>query len=321
MNEALDSDFLIGEVYRSPTIAGMSDMLKRSERQDAREAVANGGNFLTVLQKGNGGGCLVYIGELLKEHLKELPKSLMILQLTIDGLGRNSFLGLDVRDSAKAYADELETLTLEGPIVIVGHSYGGLLAYALAHTLRDRTVKNFELILLEPTWFRFDSAKHRSLLKKVKFEIGKGPKSLISSLMKSVVFRVRHRLTVAKIEARIVKEHSEIGRMLAMGEPLTGGQLFNYYVDDFKQYARAYRPPGRLEGRVHLVFGETWQELLLPLLIKQYLESSPVLLNLGNVDHMELMNRKSAAMRWVKLICDLVDPSGEADDQGFTSPS
>ena len=54
-------------------------------------------------------------------------------------------------------------------------------------------------------------------------------------------------------------------------------------------------------------------------LAKQYLECSRVLLNLGDVDHLELMNKKSAAMRWVKLVCDLVHPSDGAGEKSSSA--
>jgi len=313
VNERLDCNLMIGEVYRSPTIAGMADLLRRSEGKDASGTVANVGHFLTVLQKGSGGGCVVLIG-VPRDRLKELPTSLLILSLAIDGVGRSSFLGLGIQDTAKAYADELEMMTLAGPVVIAGYSYGGLLAYALAHTLRERPVRNFELILLEPTWFGSDTAGHRTLLQKVQLAIDKGP----GSLMKSVVFRVRHKLKAARIEAeteaKTEKIRFEIGRRLEAGEQLDARQLFKYYKKEFIQKAREYQPPGRLEGRVHLVFGGKWGESCLPGLTREYLECSPVLLNLGEVDHFELVDKESTAMPWVELVCLLVSPSQGAED-------
>ena len=112
--------------------------------------------------------------------------------------------------------------------------------------------------------------------------------------------------------------NSKIGQMLETGEPLTGYQLYKYYRKDIGHHIRTYRPPSRLEGRVHLVFGKNWGELNLSLLTREYLESSPVLLDFGEVGHLELISKASATIRWRGLVCDLVSPNHGAGDKDST---
>jgi len=308
-NEKLDSHLMIGEVYRSPTVAGMAELLNQSQGRDEKGTATNVGHFLTLLQKGSGGGTVILVGGLLTERIKDLPESIMILHLAIDGLGRNAYRGLIVQEAVKAYAEELETMEQVGPIVIVGHSYGGLLAYALAHVLRDQSDHNFELILLEPTWCGSHEARRRMLLKKFHFAVCRGPKALAKSLM----FRVRHRLRAAGTEEE--KEQLGMDRSLLAGEQLVGDHLSQFFEKIVMENAREYWPPGRLKGRVHLVFGEKWGKLRLPFLAGDYLESLPILITLGEVDHLEVVSKDSAAMRWVELVRDLMSPGSGGDDQ------
>lgn len=311
INERLGSNLMIGEVYRSPTIAGMAALLKRIEGQDVSRTVADVGNFLTILQEGTGEGTVVLVGDLLHQHLKELPLSPKILHLAIDGLGREPYLGLDVEDSVEAYADELESVALAEPIVLVGLSYGGLLAYALAHTLRGRSSINFELILLEPSWCGSKVAKYRMFLNKALRAIGRGPVALMKGRLSRIKNRDRNRLRAIRIE----QERLDIGQRMEKGEEFAGVQLFKYHQKTILRNAYVYRQRNCLEGRVHLVFGNNWGEMRLPFLVKEYLKHPPVMLNLGDVNHLEIVNDNSAAIAWVRLVSSLVSPDKEVEDQ------
>jgi thioesterase domain-containing protein len=243
--------------------------------------------------------------------LKELPLSPKILHLAIDGLGREPYLGLDVEDSVEAYADELESVALAEPIVLVGLSYGGLLAYALAHTLRGRSSINFELILLEPSWCGSKVAKYRMFLNKALRAIGRGPVALMKGRLSRIKNRDRNRLRAIRIE----QERLDIGQRMEKGEEFAGVQLFKYHQKTILRNAYVYRQRNCLEGRVHLVFGNNWGEMRLPFLVKEYLKHPPVMLNLGDVNHLEIVNDNSAAIAWVRLVSSLVSPDKEVEDQ------
>ena len=67
----------------------------------------------------------------------------------IDGLQTEVLRGFDVHDQVAAYRTEADALGLPSPIGIVGFSYGGLLAYELAASLRrDRVFA--PLLMIEP---------------------------------------------------------------------------------------------------------------------------------------------------------------------------
>jgi hypothetical protein len=128
---------------------------------------------------------------------------------------------------------------------------------------------------------------------------------------------MRNRLRATENEVRREEECLEIGRRIEAGEPLTGDELYKYYEKDIFKNVHAYHPPSRLEGRIHLVLGNKWAEDR-KCLVREYLESEPVELNLGEVDHLGLVTNESTAMRWIELVCVLANPSFGSERQGST---
>ena len=81
--------------------------------------------------------------------IDRLGERARVAHFRIDGLQTEVPLGLDVRDQVSAYREEADALGLPAPIGIVGFSYGGLLAYELAVSLR-RNGEFAPLLMIEP---------------------------------------------------------------------------------------------------------------------------------------------------------------------------
>jgi pimeloyl-ACP methyl ester carboxylesterase len=81
----------------------------------------------------------------------------LMLQLTQDvtilQLNTEPHLQLEwgIEQFADAFALEVERAAASGPIMIVGYSYGGLNAFALAGRLRRRVGQSVELVMIEPS--------------------------------------------------------------------------------------------------------------------------------------------------------------------------
>ncbi|MFF2020449.1 SDR family NAD(P)-dependent oxidoreductase [Streptomyces sp. NPDC058171] len=68
----------------------------------------------------------------------------------LPGLRDDEHLPADTATLSRAWADALTRLDPAGPYVLLGHSSGGLLAHALAHTLQRRGTPAAGLVLLDP---------------------------------------------------------------------------------------------------------------------------------------------------------------------------
>jgi amino acid adenylation domain-containing protein len=141
----------IALVFRNPTIAELACCLEGSGPQQPL-SLAYESKFLRVLRQGKGTATLVCLG---------VPNSQLMLQLTQDvtilQLNTEPHLQWGIEQFADAFAMEVERAAASGPIIIVGYSYGGLKAFALAGRLRRRVGQSVELVMIEPsvpTWTR-----------------------------------------------------------------------------------------------------------------------------------------------------------------------
>ena len=141
----------IALVFRNPTIAELACCLEGSGPQQPL-SLAYESKFLRVLRQGKGTATLVCLG---------VPNSQLMLQLTQDvtilQLNTEPHLQWGIEQFADAFAVEVERAAASGPIMIVGYSYGGLNAFALAGRLRRRVGQSVELVMIEPsvpTWAR-----------------------------------------------------------------------------------------------------------------------------------------------------------------------
>ena len=82
---------------------------------------------------------MVWIGGHIVGLLKSLPPSIGIFRLGLDGMDSDTFHRFDVDATVDCYANELLRARCQGPLVIAGFSYTGLLAYAARDPPADRT--------------------------------------------------------------------------------------------------------------------------------------------------------------------------------------
>jgi len=132
-------------VFRNPTIAELACCLDSSVTQQS-VSLATESKFLRVLRQGKGTATLVCLGVPNGHLMLQLTQDLTILQLNTE-----PHLQWGIEQFADAFALEVERAAASGPIIIIGYSYGGLKAFALAGRLRRRVGQSVELVMIEPS--------------------------------------------------------------------------------------------------------------------------------------------------------------------------
>jgi hypothetical protein len=135
----------IALVFRNPTIAELACCLDSNETQQS-VSLAYESRFLRVLRQGKGTATLVCLGVPNGQLMLQLTQDVTILQLNTE-----PHLQWGIEQFADAFALEVERAAASGPIIIVGYSYGGLKAFALAGRLRRRVGQSVELVMIEPS--------------------------------------------------------------------------------------------------------------------------------------------------------------------------
>jgi thioesterase domain-containing protein len=135
----------IALVFRNPTIAELACCLDSSVTEKS-VSLAYESRFLRVLRQGKGTATLVCLGVPNGQLMLQLTQDLTILQLNTE-----PHLQWGIEQFADAFALEVERAAASGPIIIVGYSYGGLNAFALAGRLRRRVGQSVELVMIEPS--------------------------------------------------------------------------------------------------------------------------------------------------------------------------
>ena len=135
----------IALVFRNPTIAELACCLDSSVTEKSIP-LAYESRFLRVLRQGKGTATVVCLGVPNGQLMLQLTQDVTILQLNTE-----PHLQWGIEQFADAFALEVEQAAASGPIIILGYSYGGLNAFALAGRLRRRVGQSVELVMIEPS--------------------------------------------------------------------------------------------------------------------------------------------------------------------------
>ena len=286
-------------VFRSPTIAGMATALE-SYLKDASELYPMDGHFLSVLQEGCEEGTVVLIGGHVSQQLPKLPKEFTVLHLALDGLQVEPFLGLSMTAVADAYLDEILAAKVSPPFVLVGHSYGGLLAYALAHRWFERQVGEFQLLMIEPSAYTLMRKRRNSASSAIDkvTQIMREPRTIL----------MRSQSVIGKFD-RFFRRKGTLAwtnLQLALGQTAPQQSMREYYSEKRNSNIRAYRPPSRLPGPVHIVCGQSWLDLSQNVWHEEFLEDAPIVHNLGEVSHLDVVEVDHLIDHWIAILNQLL---------------
>ena len=137
----------IADLFSHPTVAELAETLQVIAPESD---VSSKPTYLETIRSGQGPTHLVIVGATIRAPLNDLPQHLPVWWLKLDGLHVLPHLDLDIPTQVTLFVKELTAAIPSGTILLCGHSYGGLLAFEIAHQLRHATQYRIELIVLEP---------------------------------------------------------------------------------------------------------------------------------------------------------------------------
>ncbi len=125
------------------TVRQMASQLARSSRR--------GGRYVEVLREGPDPIIVVGYVKTAESILKRLTTSHGLILLQIPGLHEPAIRFRSIRRSIHLYLSELAAINVVNPSAIVGFSYGGLLAHALAVALWQSGARPRVTMMIEPS--------------------------------------------------------------------------------------------------------------------------------------------------------------------------
>jgi amino acid adenylation domain-containing protein len=295
INQISENQLKVSVVFESPTIAELADRLRATVSFKV-PACHREGHFLKILREGSEDGTVVIVGAGIAQLIGKLPENVTVFQLGLDGIHSQPYRGLDIAGTAAAYADELLAASPSESLTLIGFSYGGLLAYALAQCLRERGRTGFNLMLIEPT------------------TVSKGPGINSASPIRR---RTRDRIQAAFHDPRKLIHHinwhvAQIHRALKsaiwrglvrwrvnFGHTVSGDQLWDYYVKLYRHHIDAYQPVRKLSGRVHLECGHEYLKNHQRLWVGELLAEEPFVHDHGPVNHLDLVRIDTVSGSWL----------------------
>ncbi|MDF3339939.1 thioesterase domain-containing protein, partial [Mycolicibacterium septicum] len=146
INASLDTDLPVRTIFGAPTVSALVQQVGRGDGAD--EVIP-----VETLKAGHGvPWCCIHDGYGLSWSYRALSE---YLGGPIIGINQVPHAGeieaASIRDLAANYADRLQSLYPEGPYKLLGWSFGGVVAHAMAVELRRRGCEVQQLVLLDPT--------------------------------------------------------------------------------------------------------------------------------------------------------------------------
>ncbi len=164
IRERLHVELSTSSLFVAPTPAGLARMFPptnatRSETSSVtgqqehavREPDAGSTDFLEVLRAGGDGHPLVCVGHVqpIPLLLERLPSLGPVIHLRLDGSQIWPPLNLSFEEQLQVYVRELEQHVLGRKLLLIGYSYGGILAYCLASKLLNKGF-DIDVMMIEP---------------------------------------------------------------------------------------------------------------------------------------------------------------------------
>ncbi|MGY1709459.1 alpha/beta fold hydrolase [Geodermatophilus sp. SYSU D00758] len=148
----LGAELTTADLAEHPTLAGFAELVGAA-RRDARGTrrasnvvrLRTTGTRPPVLCFAGAGGAAAAFAPLAGALGPDQP----VYALQVHGLEDRGVPDWSVRLAARRYLRQVERIAPEGPVVLVGHSLGGLFALAVAHLLNRRGRQVVELVLVD----------------------------------------------------------------------------------------------------------------------------------------------------------------------------
>jgi amino acid adenylation domain-containing protein len=158
VNKSLDAHLAVRTLLVTPSVRGLSEQLGRQD--SALELIP-----VEVFQQGRGIPlCCIHEGNGQSYAYRGLGNYLDCPIIGINQIPQNAEAEPgSIRDLARNYADRLQAVYRDGPYNLLGWSFGGPVAHALAIELRRRGYVVHRLVLLDPVLWSNDAVTNQPL--------------------------------------------------------------------------------------------------------------------------------------------------------------
>ncbi|QRY48438.1 amino acid adenylation domain-containing protein [Mycolicibacterium boenickei] len=146
INASLDTHLPVRTIFGAPTVSALAQQVGRHDGAD--EVIP-----VETLKAGHGiPWCCIHDGYGLSWSYRALSDHLDGPIIGINQVPRDGEIEAEsIRDLAANYADRLQAFYPEGPYKLLGWSFGGVVAHAMAVELQGRGCEVQQLVLLDPT--------------------------------------------------------------------------------------------------------------------------------------------------------------------------
>jgi amino acid adenylation domain-containing protein len=292
LSEAFKVDVTLRMLLEFPTVADLAERLHgqglaidttEESGQDGRGAPATDA-LVTIVRPNKGAGWVACVGGHILESLMALPDDIGILYLGSGAIDPLLFHRLGVKGAVRQYAKEIQRLHIDGPIVAIGFSYGGLVGYALTAWLRESTGFRADCVLLEPSTPGSRTRPIRALVSR-----GSG-------------FARRLVTEGPVVLARAIRRRVQPEDEPAAPEPLTeADQEWNRIGPQLRHNVARYRPRKTPSAGVHLLVGDEWTSHQLDR-FRQRFTANPVIHELGDIEHHAVVDQAHFIQFWRDLL-------------------
>jgi pimeloyl-ACP methyl ester carboxylesterase len=243
---------------------------------------------------------VICVGGGVIEMANSLSRNIGIIYLGSGTMDPVRFHQFGIEGVVDRYLAELLQARIQGPLVIVGYSYGGLVACVLTARLRLLQQERVVAILLEPSVPEARRNPARDMVARVTVYVRKLRERGLMTLYNSMRFRLKKQIQKRR-SADVPNAHENPWVVIAP-------QIYRNIA--------AFRPSQRLCGDVYLVAGIAWLNKLLER-FQMRLAESPCILDLGEVTHEEALNKQECIDSLISLIGEILN---DRERPGVSTP-
>ncbi len=301
--QALKKVVPLAAVFRAPTIAALAEQFQ-SEPKNISE-------LLEPVRTAGDGAAVFCVGGRLIEHLAEVvPSTHPLYWCKPEHFDGRRVESLTVEQIAACYCREISAATIQGPYVLCGFSYGGLVAFETARQLYERDPTPILLLLLEPCLAQpKKEARGSRIAHHLRRVVSLPPRQWASYVLG------RASASVRLLRGRIKDLYC--GARLAIGLPIPVKMRWEYVEDLYNEATQNYVPQP-FPGTLVLVRGPKYSEDE----VARWAKLCPTGCSVSHVQcegHLELATDRQSVAQWAELLKLHLNRLSDAKTNGMST--